>query len=324
MEEDHDQANQKRLLKKVRRHFLARRPDDQDHPDSTPALDFPTDDKTTCYNPLGEENKTYLEAMCSPDLNIEKIIVEGEEQSLAVTLHLRSNGENTLRPRKSLSYQCEIYGDLNFGTWAMYIQEYHTLHPDVIEKYFALLRSADPDVYSNLRKAKRKAIEAQRNIAKKYPFRKVTTYSNNEISKLLSCSYSEKLFAELGYELTPFVEWIKENGFPTLFESDCTVHINMTLAFLDALAAKGDAFLEGPEYTTYCLDKNGNKIPYLAQFLTVVEPFPDGVFGHFYVILKQRLENLNDAKLMEKDNFKDENEHEGLNHTDESENNAFH
>ena len=176
----------------------------------------------------------------------------------------------------------------DFLKWAKKIRDYYTNYPNLINGYFDLIRSNNPKVIANLRKAKARAVLALREIEQNHIYQRAVFFSNKESTQLLSTSYSDVFLHEIDYTVDNFISLVKEKGLPPIFESDNTKLLGLAESYLDFTTLNGNPVQETPEYTTYLYTKDGEKRYFIGQYVNIVEPTPEGVFTSAYFIIKRR------------------------------------
>jgi len=87
-----------------------------------------------------------------------------------------------------------------------------------------MLNSSDEDVIADLEKAKERARQGRTEIESKYPYRKLTIFSNKDSVELLFTSYNEIFLQEVGHTVESFATWTRNNGLLAYFEGDCSAH----------------------------------------------------------------------------------------------------
>lgn len=294
---NNEDINNKRTLKKVRRHFINRHPNEEaDSSIINPSSQYIISDQinviSTCFGLVEKDRKLCMGTQfLTPYFNIDpEITVQNDLPEIkAVTLNLQLSPNNSILPWQYTAKRLESYGDLDLAAWANRLRKYHENYPHIMAKYFELINSDDPQTSKSLRKAKNRAALACKEIESRHCYRKLVSFSSKESTELLSSSYSEGLIKALGHNtVESFVSWTKSNGIPTLFESDCTDHLEIARKFYDCITLNSGIVQEGPEYRTVLYDKEGNKREVLAQYVNILEPSSEGFFISGYFILKTK------------------------------------
>lgn len=290
-----------RILKKVRPGFLNKRAEENEIELTESSEPFYKSDGELlvlhrCLGLVEKDRKICIDSsILTSHVSIAGIVLDDQPFSQAVVITLKV-AEEKPGPYFFIAKRLESYGDLELAQWAQRLINYYTNYPKVISNYFNLFQSDDNKIRLGLMKSNSRALVICKQIEAKYPFRRLLFVAKKESMMLLSTKFSQRFLKEIGYTAESFIELVKKEGLPALFDGDSTAHIEIAKRFLDCTVFEGDIIQPGEEYITYFYDEDGYKRPFVVQFISVLETTPDGLFVSGYFLIKRSGSNLNIGK----------------------------
>jgi len=164
--------------------------------------------------------------------------------------------------------------------------------------YYKLVESNDPVVIESMQNSQIEARLACEEIERQYSYKKLQAFSTLEGTEMLLSSFSEGFLQEMGYSVEEFIESVKENGLPELFNKECGVHLDIAKKFLDGTTLSSGPIQDWSEYITTIKDKNGHKKEVKFHFVNIIEPRPEGILttGYFILNTNGKMSNLSSTK----------------------------
>jgi len=302
-----DYRPRKRVLSKINRHSLIKAPQEEEEQETI-------EDPPSFYlNPkkifmlssclcLAEDNrKIYVDtSYLNSYFNTSNIILQDKFYNKVVDVRLQVNAANT--PLDYTIERLESYGSLELAMWAQRMKKYFLGYKKVMTNYYDLVDSQDPNMMAAMEKSQIDARLACKEIESQYSYKKLQAFSTLEGTEMLLSSYSEGFLEEMGYTVQEFMETVRGNGLPELFNKDCTVHLDIAKRFLDGTTLSSGSIQDWSEYFTTIKDKTGKKKEVKFHFVNILEPRPEGILTTGYFVLNPKdtegFLSLSNTKLM--------------------------
>lgn len=292
----------RRILTKVRRQFLHKRPaynnDIGNYANLVAIPEQFNDNSARLLEPslgLVETNRTISAGyqFLNSHYKVTSIRVDNQFASSAVTLNLQSNDVDIL-PWEYCAKRLESYGDLELAIWAKRLKTYHENYPKLMDSYFNLTKAADTQMSAAMAAGMEQAALACREIETKYAYSKQTLYGNKSSMCPVSLTLNDQMLRDIGHDVDSFVEWTNQHGIPGLFGRASAMTLDLCKQHMTGLDLQQlSLFQEGPEYTVDFYDKEGQRKPRKVKLYCSIDPMPEGFFVNVYVVQKQTL--LNDT-----------------------------
>lgn len=287
------QENQekKRVLKKVRRDFLAKKLNGDETDLVDPSAKYISNTNTYTLDPLNGIVESNRKILLGPQyLNgiykISSLLIEEQHISKPVVLSISGMAPAVNNPCEYTMKRLESYGDLELATWAHRIQKYSQIYPKKMAMFYETLNSDDPAIVEYIKDTKQKVRQTCAEIESNFIYYKVISHLRREAAEMTEIHYSESFLKELGYTSESFLQWVKNNGIPGVFEGDCSVYLQSVKKYFDESSVSDSYIRKGLEYETFLLDKGGLKKNIVVQNIIVVEVDPKDALIHNYFLVK--------------------------------------
>jgi len=198
------------------------------------------------------------------------------------------NPNNVPIPWRCTVHRLESYGDADLKDWARRIEAYYLNYSQVIKSYFDMINVENLDegrVQIGLRKARKRAMNAVREVEEKSVYFRTVHFSNEEGTELLSGDLHEEFLKELDFSLEDFATLTERNGILTVFDYESEIYLEYTKKFFECITLNGSPMQIHPEYTTIIFRKDGTKKEVVMQNIVILEPTLTGIFTYTYYMI---------------------------------------
>jgi len=301
-----DYGPRKRVLSKINRHSLNRAlQEEEEEPIENPPTFYLNPQKifmlSSCLCLAEDNRKIYVDtSYLNSYFKTSNIIIQDKFFNKVVDVKLQVNSANT--PLDYTIDRLESYGNLELAMWAQRMKKYFLGYKKVMTNYYDLMNSQDPNMMAAMEKSQIDARLACKEIESQYSYKKLQAFSTLEGTEMLLSSYSEGFLEEMGYTVQEFMETVRGNGLPELFNKDCTVHLDIAKRFLDGTTLSSGSIQDWSEYFTTIKDKTGKKKEVKFHFVNILEPRPEGILTTGYFVLNPKdtegFLSLSNTKLM--------------------------